>query len=111
MRSTILADEGNLPICHEGNLPAVVHCTHGKDRTGLLVALLLLMLGVDEAAVVQDYVLSEEELKVGFRAGQKPGQRPTLRRSLKGPRRAAGRAAIAELWAWRRRQSCNISRG
>ncbi len=59
---TILADEGNLP--------AVVHCTHGKDRTGLLVALLLLMLGVDEAAVVQDYVLSEEELKVGFEPDQ-----------------------------------------
>jgi len=28
------------------------------------------MLGVDEAAVVQDYVLSEEELKVGFEPDQ-----------------------------------------
>ena len=49
---------------HARNLPAVVHCTHGKDRTGLLVALLLLLLGVSQKAVVRDYVLSEKELKV-----------------------------------------------
>lgn len=51
-------------LAHEDNLPSVIHCTHGKDRTGLLVALLLLMLGVEEGKVVADYVASEEELKV-----------------------------------------------
>lgn len=38
--------------------PAVFHCTAGKDRTGLLSAILLLLLGVDEATVIGDYALS-----------------------------------------------------
>jgi protein-tyrosine phosphatase len=38
--------------------PAVFHCTAGKDRTGLLSAVLLLALGVDEATVIGDYALS-----------------------------------------------------
>ena len=40
------------------NLPLVVHCTAGKDRTGLAVALLLLTLGVPEETVIADYTLS-----------------------------------------------------
>ncbi|MCB9434734.1 MAG: tyrosine-protein phosphatase [Ardenticatenaceae bacterium] len=39
-------------------LPLLVHCTAGKDRTGVLVAILLLLLGVDEATVLADYSLS-----------------------------------------------------
>lgn len=36
----------------------------GKDRTGLVIALLLLTLGVPEEVVVLDYAKSEVELKV-----------------------------------------------
>jgi protein-tyrosine phosphatase len=39
-------------------LPAVFHCTAGKDRTGVLSALVLSLLGVDEPTVVADYALS-----------------------------------------------------
>jgi protein-tyrosine phosphatase len=39
-------------------LPAVFHCTAGKDRTGVLSALVLSLLGVDEETVVADYALS-----------------------------------------------------
>lgn len=39
-------------------LPAVFHCTAGKDRTGVLSAMVLLLLGVDEETVVADYALS-----------------------------------------------------
>jgi protein-tyrosine phosphatase len=39
-------------------LPAVFHCTAGKDRTGVLSAILLSLLGVDEPTVVADYALS-----------------------------------------------------
>ena len=45
-----------------GALPAVFHCTAGKDRTGVLSALVLTLLGVDEDAVVADYALSGEAM-------------------------------------------------
>ena len=43
-------------------LPAVFHCTAGKDRTGLLSALVLSLLGVPEETVVADYALSGEAM-------------------------------------------------
>ena len=36
-------------------LPAVFHCHGGKDRTGIVAAVLLLALGVDRADVLDDY--------------------------------------------------------
>jgi len=39
-------------------VPALFHCSAGKDRTGMGAALLLSVLGVDEAAVLDDYELS-----------------------------------------------------
>jgi len=38
--------------------PVLVHCTAGKDRTGLVVALALRAAGIDEATVVDDYAAS-----------------------------------------------------
>jgi protein-tyrosine phosphatase len=40
------------------NLPTLIHCTAGKDRTGVAIALLLLALGVPDEVVVADYSLS-----------------------------------------------------
>ena len=45
-------------------LPAIIHCRQGKDRTGIMVALLLLLLGVDEATVVVDYTKSNLAIEV-----------------------------------------------
>ena len=39
-------------------LPALFHCTAGKDRTGMTAAMLLSVLGVDETAILDDYELS-----------------------------------------------------
>ncbi|MET0812547.1 MAG: tyrosine-protein phosphatase [Microbacterium sp.] len=39
--------------------PVLVHCTVGKDRTGVTVALALRAAGVDEDAVVADYARTE----------------------------------------------------
>ena len=39
-------------------LPAVINCTAGKDRTGLIVALILGLAGVSEETIVADYALS-----------------------------------------------------
>jgi protein tyrosine/serine phosphatase len=40
----------------------VVHCMGGKDRTGLVVALLLRLAGVGPEAIADDYALSERNL-------------------------------------------------
>jgi protein tyrosine/serine phosphatase len=45
-------------LAEPGALPAVFHCTAGKDRTGVLSALVLSLLGVPEETVVADYALS-----------------------------------------------------
>jgi protein-tyrosine phosphatase len=45
-------------LANVDNLPAVIHCTAGKDRTGITIALLLLILGVPEEVVIADYSLS-----------------------------------------------------
>lgn len=42
-----------------GALPAVVHCSAGKDRTGLVIGLLLSALGVPDEVVAQDYGVTE----------------------------------------------------
>lgn len=38
--------------------PLLIHCTQGKDRTGIVAALLLLLLGVPHEAVMEDYMLT-----------------------------------------------------
>lgn len=42
-----------------GRQPVLVHCTVGKDRTGVTVALALAAAGVDEDAVIADYARTE----------------------------------------------------
>jgi len=43
-------------LVREENLPTVVHCTAGKDRTGFASAVVLLALGVSEEIVFEDYL-------------------------------------------------------
>jgi protein-tyrosine phosphatase len=40
--------------------PTVFHCTAGKDRTGLVAALVLALLGVSDDNIVADYVLTQD---------------------------------------------------
>lgn len=49
-------------LAGEDNLPALVHCTTGKDRTGWAAASTLLFLGVDEEEVFHDYLLTNDQL-------------------------------------------------
>jgi protein-tyrosine phosphatase len=43
-------------------LPALFHCSAGKDRTGLTAGLLLALLGVADADILDDYQLTERHL-------------------------------------------------
>ena len=41
----------------------IFHCTAGKDRTGVIAALLLSFLGVDRATVIHDYLLTNKNVQ------------------------------------------------
>ena len=41
------------------NYPIAVHCTGGKDRTGIVVALLLAMVGVPLERILEDFNVTE----------------------------------------------------
>jgi protein-tyrosine phosphatase len=45
-------------LCAPGALPALVHCSAGKDRTGIVIALALAALGVPDELIGADYSLS-----------------------------------------------------
>jgi len=56
-------NEGLHILANPSNYPVLVHCTHGKDRTGIIVALALAAVGVDEDHIIADYAKSTEGLR------------------------------------------------
>jgi protein-tyrosine phosphatase len=45
-------------LCAPDAFPALVHCSAGKDRTGIVIALILAVLGVPDEVIAADYGLS-----------------------------------------------------
>ena len=76
-------------VAHAPEGGVVVHCVGGKDRTGLLTALLLHLAGVDDEEIGADYALSEERLRprhdVWIAEAETEAERERLRRVLQSP--------------------------
>lgn len=54
----------------------VFHCSAGRDRTGLVAAMLLQLVGVDDAAIVDDYTLSVMAMNDYFARAEQPRELP-----------------------------------
>ena len=62
--------------------PAVFHCAAGKDRTGLLAAVVLGLLGVSDEDIIADYALSQQAM--GRMLAWLRAERPELREQIEG---------------------------
>lgn len=47
-------------LTRQDALPALIHCTSGKDRTGFAVATVMLALGVPREVIAEDYALTNQ---------------------------------------------------
>jgi protein-tyrosine phosphatase len=65
----------------EGHTPLLLHCTAGKDRSGLASALILASLDVPQATIDQDYQLTDRLLK----PSRLPANTPFMKRMLSLP--------------------------
>jgi len=87
-------------LAHAPEGGIVIHCVGGKDRTGLLVAFLLHLAGVDDREVAADYALSEERLlsrhQAWFEAAESDEELARLQRIARTPA-ASMEGVFAEL--------------
>ncbi len=67
-------------LSDDSNLPTYVHCTLGKDRTGVITALILSAIGVHREAIVEDYALTGRYIEqiMARRMSSKPGARERM---------------------------------
>lgn len=73
-------------LARDETYPAVFHCASGKDRTGLIAAFVLDVLGVDHATIIEDYADSERHVAQQWdflrRAGLLEGSGRSMRQRL-----------------------------
>jgi protein-tyrosine phosphatase len=77
--------------------PVLVHCTAGKDRTGIVVAVLLRAIGVRRADVVGDYMRTEANLPRLWAALNAAGVPTPRNRALLGVQARALEAVLDEV--------------
>ncbi len=76
-------------LAQPDSLPAIVHCTAGKDRTGIVIALLLSLLGVPDETIARDYhatdhFLAGEFYQVILRRAEENGHDPVAYTAMLG---------------------------
>ena len=87
-------------LAGEDGLPAVFHCSAGKDRTGICAAIVLGLLGVDEQVIMNDYSLTSKNIGgIIGRLAVLPGNEHMLRLPVEffHPQPGAMEAVLAEL--------------
>lgn len=67
-------------LAQEENLPALIHCTAGKDRTGYVAALIQLFAGVPYETVAQEYLLTNHHYQTRLEKVAKIVNGVTLKR-------------------------------
>ncbi|KAG7097323.1 hypothetical protein E1B28_004682 [Marasmius oreades] len=71
----------------------IFHCTAGKDRTGVIAAIILKLAGVDDQSIAQDYALT--------RVGREPARAMILQRLSKEPLFASNNEAALNMFTCR----------
>ncbi|KAJ8086947.1 hypothetical protein AAF712_013344 [Marasmius tenuissimus] len=69
------------------------HCTAGKDRTGVIAAIILKLAGVDDQSIAEDYALT--------RVGREPARAKILERLAKEPLFASNNEAALNMFTCR----------
>ncbi len=80
----------------------LIHCTAGKDRTGVVVAALLMLAGVDPEYIVSDYHRTQQAMPAVLQRGSDAGVFRTSEMPLEliNAPRAAIEVVIDEISAW-----------
>jgi protein-tyrosine phosphatase len=96
-------------LCAADALPGLVHCSAGKDRTGIVVALVLAVLGVPDEVIAADYALSSRYLDPDSTPAIGQLQASTgLGDSLTRPLLMSPPALILEVLSWVRAASGSV---
>jgi protein tyrosine/serine phosphatase len=75
-----------LHLANEPQKPLILHCTAGKDRTGVICALILSLCGVDDEVIAQEYNLTEVGLTTEWKTSVSKHlmENPALKGDLAG---------------------------
>ncbi|KIY69715.1 hypothetical protein CYLTODRAFT_430268 [Cylindrobasidium torrendii FP15055 ss-10] len=76
------------------NEGCIFHCTAGKDRTGILAAIILLLCGVSDEDIAQDYALT--------RIGREPAREKIMKRLEQEPLFQENNSAALNMFTCRR---------
>ncbi len=69
-------------LLDESNYPLVIYCSLGKDRSAMVSAIILAALGVNENAIIDDYLLSNDLIDYHVLAENASEFRPDVQESI-----------------------------
>lgn len=79
-------------VLDESNWPVLIHCSAGKDRSGVAIALIQEALGVDREIIMQEYLLTNEQSRTKAKAAY------IAEKNKKASRKRIARSPSADAW-------------